>query len=237
MAYSVPCSVDNSQATHPADNDFVAISAGGWHSLALKSDGSVVGWGDNCFGQTSPSGLTIVERYSYDAFGQPTIKDVNGTIRTASALGNRFMFTGREYDSETGNYYYRARYYKPSIGRFLQTDPIGYAGGLNLYTYCGNNPVVFTDPSGQLWKGVVGGVCIGIGGYMIEHGMIWGGVVVGGIGIGLEVWEFGEIIHKPPSQKAFQNNANQQQQLEDWIDGNNADIPANNPKHCPQNSH
>jgi RHS repeat-associated protein len=58
------------------------------------------------------------------------------------------MFTGREYDSETGLYYYRARYYKPSIGRFLQTDPIGYAAGLNLYTYCKNNPIKWADPFG-----------------------------------------------------------------------------------------
>jgi RHS repeat-associated protein len=56
----------------------------------------------------------IVERYSYDVFGEPN---------TTSSLGNPYLFTGRAYDSEVGLYYYRARYYKPSIGRFLQTDP------------------------------------------------------------------------------------------------------------------
>jgi len=56
-----------------------------------------------------------------------------------------------------GLYYYRARYYKPSLGRFLQTDPIKYRGGLNLYTYCGNNSVKFVDPMGlDVWVGKSG---------------------------------------------------------------------------------
>ena len=58
------------------------------------------------------------------------------------------MFTGREYDAETGLYYYRARCYDPAIGRFLQTDPIGYKGGINLYSYCSNNPIIYVDPLG-----------------------------------------------------------------------------------------
>jgi len=81
----------------------------------------------------------IVERYSYDVFGEPN---------TTSSIGNPYMFTGRRFDSETSIYYYRTRYYKPDIGRFLQTDPIGYAGGLNLYTYVGNNSVSYVDPWG-----------------------------------------------------------------------------------------
>ena len=60
------------------------------------------------------------------------------------------MFTAREYDSETGLYFYRARYYDPAIGRFISEDPIGFSGGdLNLYAYVRNNPVSRIDPYGE----------------------------------------------------------------------------------------
>jgi len=62
----------------------------------------------------SDENTDIVERYSYDVFGEPN--------RT-SDVNNPYMFTGRRYDDETGLYYYRARYYAYDIGRFLQPDP------------------------------------------------------------------------------------------------------------------
>jgi RHS repeat-associated protein len=85
---------------------------------------------------------TVATSYSYSAFGQ--------TAQTGSVV-NPFRFTGREFDSETGLYYYRARYYDPRIGRFLSEDPVGFKGGINFYAYVENSPAFFTDPYG-LWS-------------------------------------------------------------------------------------
>lgn len=70
--------------------------------------------------------------------------------KSANAPG-AFGFTAQRIDAETGGlYYYRARHYSPAWGRFLQTDPIGYGGGGNLYAYVNNDPLNNTDPLG-LW--------------------------------------------------------------------------------------
>lgn len=71
-----------------------------------------------------------------------------GTATSTGTLLNPFQYTGREWDSETGIYYYRARYYDVRTGRFVSEDPKGFEAGLNFYTYVDNRPANLTDPFG-----------------------------------------------------------------------------------------
>ena len=75
---------------------------------------------------------------AYDEFGVPG--DATGSTNTG-----RFRYTGQIWIPELGQYHYKARAYSPSLGRFMQTDPIGYADGLNMYAYVGNEPINGTD--------------------------------------------------------------------------------------------
>jgi RHS repeat-associated protein len=89
--------------------------------------------------------------FDYDSYGmiKPTEYDANGIAKSAVTFRNTYTYTGREWDKETGLYYYRARYYDPLEGRFISKDPIGFAGGdVNLYGYVSNNPVNAIDPTG-----------------------------------------------------------------------------------------
>lgn len=88
----------------------------------------------------------VVQDYWYDSFGN--LNDQKNRIKQP------YTYTGREWDKETGLYYYNARYYDPMEGRFISKDPIGIRGGINLYSYVQNNPVNFTDPTGLVkWSG------------------------------------------------------------------------------------
>jgi RHS repeat-associated protein len=81
-------------------------------------------------------------KYTYDSFGN--------IVATSGSLVNSFRYTGREFDAETSLYYYRARYYDPSAGRFVREDPMRFTGGINFYAYVKNRPVNRVDPLG-LW--------------------------------------------------------------------------------------
>jgi RHS repeat-associated protein len=118
-----------------------------------------------------PTGVSpILEYYRYDAFGKATIygPPPNWSLRQTSLYSNRFLFTGREYNAMFGFYEYRARAYHPGLGRFMSEDPklfvrragLGKApddwsigahpdeAEFNLFRYCGNDPIDFTDPMG-----------------------------------------------------------------------------------------
>ena len=91
---------------------------------------------------TDQNGSTV-QTIKYDTFGN--IKSITNPL-----LIQPYAFTGREYDIESGFYYLRNRYYDPRTGRFITKDPIGFGGGdVNLYGYVRNNPVNFTDPTGE----------------------------------------------------------------------------------------
>ena len=92
----------------------------------------------------------LLERYTYDLSGAPKFYDEWGNERWGgSVYDTRFLFAGSQYLPETGLYDMRNRFYSPALNRFLQTDPIGFAGdALNLYRYCGDDPVDRSDPMG-----------------------------------------------------------------------------------------
>ena len=148
------------------------INDGNWFYYAHDHEGSVTHLLD---GRSTPRTQTgeVIDRYTYDAYGAPTFN--NGQLNS-TAYNNRFLFTGREYAATYRNNYipaftfyeYRARAYNPTLGRFMSEDPKGFVrrAGLgaspsdwtvaahpdeaefNLFRYCGNDPVDFTDPMG-----------------------------------------------------------------------------------------
>ncbi|MBK9293567.1 MAG: RHS repeat-associated core domain-containing protein [Oligoflexia bacterium] len=106
---------------------------------------------------TDSSG-NLVQHYNYTSFGTiQNIKDGAGAdITTSPIVNTAYTYTNRELDSETGNYYYRARYYDPQIGRFLQEDP--HPGKITLpssvinrFNYVNNNSINLVDPSGKFF--------------------------------------------------------------------------------------
>ncbi|MBI2413956.1 MAG: RHS repeat protein [Deltaproteobacteria bacterium] len=124
----------NTAYTHgPGIDEPLSLERGGnkyyYHTDGLGSITSI-----------TDSSEATVNRYTYNSFG---------AINKSETIRNAYTYTGREYDNETGLYYYRARYYDPEAGRFVSKDPIGFVGGdVNVYGYVENGPNSWLDPWG-----------------------------------------------------------------------------------------
>jgi RHS repeat-associated protein len=109
---------------------------------------------------------TILDTITYDSYG---------TVLNETGSGDRFKYTGREYDAELAIYYFRARYYGPAVGRFLSEDPLGFgAGDSDLYRYVHNHPTDFVDPSGK----VLSSLCRADAGLLAAAGVGGGTVTI-----------------------------------------------------------
>jgi RHS repeat-associated protein len=89
-----------------------------------------------------------VEKYSYEPFGSGKYFDSNNDLIPNSAVGFSTLFSGKEMDTETDNYYFRERILNSSSGRFNSMDPLSFVDGLNMYSYVRNNPINFIDQFG-----------------------------------------------------------------------------------------
>lgn len=110
----------------------------------------------------------LIEKYDYDVYGKMSVYDSLNNPLNGSITGNRFGFTGQEYDSATGKYKFFFREYNPETGLFSQRDLIGYADGMGMYQYVHNNPangvdVLGLEDCGDKGKTSWGGTLLSVG--------------------------------------------------------------------------
>ena len=176
----------------------------------------------NILGIVDTNGNLVV-KYRYDAWGNHQVLDANGTVVTdASFIGNinPFRYKGYYYDVETQLFYCNSRYYSPELCRWISPDSIEYLdpesiNGLNLYTYCGNNPVMGYDPNGtfdwnQFWKtalgvtAAVGLAALAVGATIATGGSF--GLLAAGFAMGATASVVGQGIGNLVSGESFFND-------------------------------
>ena len=140
---------------------------------------------------------TKVAEYAYDAWGNCKVKQDTDGIGTFNAIRYRDYY----FDVETGLYYLMSRYYDPSTGRFLSPDDISYLdpetiNDLNLFTYCGNNPVMNVDPEGHAWwKNLLIGLAILATTTLFVAAVVASAGAVGALaGVGAALWECLQVL-------------------------------------------
>jgi RHS repeat-associated protein len=147
--------------------------------LHADNQGSIIAYSTD-----AGSALTI---YGYDAYGVPN-----------AWAGSRYRYTGQTEIPEAQLYYYKARVYDPTLGRFLQTDPVGYKDDADLYAYVGDDPIDRADPTGN--NAIVIGAeigCVADAETACVPGAVIGGVVGGIVWIGAAAcaeW-CGAVVH------------------------------------------
>ncbi len=147
---------------------------------------------------------SVIVKYTYDGWGNHVVTDQNGVvIESASHIGNinPIRYRGYYYDTETKLYYLKTRYYDPEICRFVTIDDVDYAefaviNGLNLYAYCGNNPVMRIDPNGNDWwhwlLGIVAAISMVV--VVVASAIITGGASLISIGVGMGIGATASLV-------------------------------------------
>lgn len=154
---------------------------GGLLFVALADTGAVYApWYDgsgNIMGYVDLADGKVMAQFEYGPFGEP--------IRESGSLVDKFSVRSstKATDLELGIVYYGYRYYQPETGRWLSRDPLGEAGGANLYAFNANSPTNLIDPDGQIWQyvggaaiGAVAGGAIDIGVQLVQNGGDFGNI-------------------------------------------------------------
>ena len=146
----------------------------------------------------------VVARYLYDAWGTCVVVNNDGAeIADANHIGNLnpFRYRGYYYDVETKLYYLKTRYYDPEVGRFMTIDGIEYLdpetiNGLNLYAYCGNNPVMRVDENGNAWwHWLLGAVAVvALVAVVVASAIVTGGASLVAMGVGFAIGATASVV-------------------------------------------